>query len=475
MRILYCTSEANPFAGSGGLADVAGSLPPTLCRKGQDCRIVMPLYGTIPYELKCSMNFITNFTVPVAWRHQYCGLFWARHNDCTYYFIDNEYYFQRDKLYGFYDDAERFAFFSRAVLEMLPYIDFHPDIIHSNDWQTALIPTYYYLFYSKNPWYYNIKNIFTIHNIQYQGMYGWDVNTECVGIPESEQKILEMDGKLNMVKGAIQTAVRVTTVSPEYAMEIKDPWFSHGLHHPLNNNHYKICGILNGIEPRDWDPATDYHLYRNYSMDDMSGKGECKRALQERLGLEQRWDVPLVAMVTRLVSHKGLDLVRDSLENLLNTENMQFIVLGTGDKEYEDFFRAMQNKYPGRVCFCNGFIPELARKFYSGADIFLMPSKSEPCGLAQMIALRYGTIPVVREVGGLKNSVFDSASGHGNGFTFANYTADDMAHALRRALWGIQDEHGWKSLMWRAMMSNNSWDRSANDYIVVYEDTLNWA
>ena len=475
MRILYCTSEANPFAGSGGLADVAGSLPPTLCRKGQDCRIVMPLYGTIPYELKQQLNFITNFTVPVSWRQQYCGLFWARHNDCTYYFIDNEYYFNRDKLYGFYDDAERFAFFSRAVLEMLPYIDFHPDIIHSNDWQTALIPTYYYCFYSKNPWYYNIKNIFTIHNIQYQGKYGWDVNTECVGLPEEYMHILSMEGKLNMVKGAIETAVRVTTVSPEYAMEIKDPWFSHGLHYPLQDYHYKLCGILNGIEPLDWDPATDYHLYRNYTMDDMSGKGECKRALQERLGLEQRWDVPLVAMVTRLVSHKGLDLVKDSLENLLNTENMQFIVLGTGDAEYEDFFRAMQWKYPGRVCFCNGFIPELARKFYSGADIFLMPSKSEPCGLAQMIALRYGTIPVVREVGGLKNSVFDSADGYGNGFTFANYTADDMSHALRRALQGIRDDAGWHALMWRAMMSNNSWDRSANDYIVVYEDTLNWA
>lgn len=475
MKILYCTSEANPFAGSGGLADVAGSLPHTLCRKGQDCRIVMPLYGTIPYELKCQLNFITNFTVPVAWRQMYCGLFWARHNDCTYYFIDNEYYFKRDKLYGFYDDAERFAFFSRAILEMLPHIDFHPDIIHTNDWQTALVPTYYYLFYSKNPWYYNIKNIFTIHNIQYQGKYGWEVNTECVGIPESEQKILEMDGKLNMVKGAIQTAVRVTTVSPSYALEIKDPWYSHGLHHPLINNHYKLCGILNGIEPLDWDPATDFNLYRNYTMDDMSGKGECKRALQERLGLEQRWDVPMVAMVTRLVSHKGLDLVKGSLENLLNTENMQFVVLGTGDEEYENFFRDMQWKYPGRVCFCQGFIPELARKIYSGADIFLMPSKSEPCGLAQMIALRYGTIPVVREVGGLKDSVFDSADNYGNGFTFKNYTADDMAHAVRRALWGIQDDHGWHSLMWRAMMSNNSWDRSANDYIVVYEDTLRWA
>ncbi len=475
MKILYCTSEANPFAGSGGLADVAGSLPQTLCRKGQDCRIVMPLYGTIPYELKSQLNFITNFTVPVAWRNMYCGLFWARHKDTTYYFIDNEYYFKRDKLYGFYDDAERFAFFSRAILEMLPHIDFHPDIIHTNDWQTALVPTYYYLFYSKNPWYHNIKNIFTIHNIQYQGKYGWEVNTECVGIPKSEEWILEADGKLNMVKGAIQTAVRVTTVSPSYALEIKDPWYSHGLDRYLNENHFKLCGILNGIEPLDWDPATDYNLYRNYTMDDMSGKGECKRALQERLGLEQRWDVPLVGMVTRLVSHKGLDLVKEGLKELLDTENMQFVILGTGDEEYEKFFSDMQWFYPGRVSFCKGFVPELARKIYSGADIFLMPSKAEPCGLAQMIALRYGTIPVVREVGGLKDSVFDSADNYGNGFTFKNYTKDDMVHTVRRALSGIYDDHGWHQLMWRAMMSNNSWDRSANDYIVVYEDTMRWA
>ncbi|MBQ4105719.1 MAG: glycogen synthase [Clostridia bacterium] len=475
MRILYCASEANPFAGSGGLADVAGSLPQTLCRKGQDCRIVMPLYGTIPMELRSQLNFITNFTVPVAWRNMYCGLFWARHKDCTYYFIDNEYYFKRDKLYGFYDDAERFAFFSRAILEMLPHIDFHPDIIHTNDWQTALVPTYYYLFYSKNPWYHNIKNIFTIHNIQYQGQYGWEVNTECVGIPKDDEWILDADGKLNMVKGAIQTAVRVTTVSPSYALEIKDPWYAHGLDKYLRDNHYKLCGILNGIEPLDWDPATDYHLYRNYTMDDMSGKGECKRALQERLGLEQRWDVPMVAMVTRLVSHKGLDLVKYGLEHLLGTENMQFVILGTGDEEYENFFRDMQWKYPGRVCFCQGFVPELARKIYSGADIFLMPSKAEPCGLAQMISLRYGTIPVVREVGGLKDSVFDSADNYGNGFTFKNYTTDDMIHAVKRALWGIQDDYGWHQLMWRAMMSNNSWDRSADDYIVVYGDTMNWA
>ncbi|MGN1129947.1 MAG: glycogen synthase, partial [Ruminococcus sp.] len=273
MKILYCASEANPFAGSGGLADVAGSLPHALCRKGQDCRIVMPLYGTIPQDLKNQMNFIANFTVPVAWRHQYCGLFWARWNNCTYYFIDNEYYFKRGALYGSYDDAERFAFFSRAILEMLPYIDFHPDIIHTNDWQTALVPTYYYLFYSKNPWYANIKNIFTIHNIQYQGMYGWEVNTECVGIPPTETKILEMDGKLNMVKGAIETAVRVTTVSPTYAGEIRDPWYSFGLYNELNLRHYKLCGIKNGIDVDSYNPETDYQLYCNYSKDDMRGKG----------------------------------------------------------------------------------------------------------------------------------------------------------------------------------------------------------
>lgn len=475
MRILYCASEANPFCGSGGLADVAGSLPHTLCRKGQDCRIVVPLYGTIPQELKNSMNFITNFTVPVAWRHQYCGLFWARWNDCTYYFIDNEYYFKRGTLYGHYDDAERFAFFSRAILEMLPYIDFHPDIIHCNDWQTALVPVYFYLFYSHRPWYYNIKSLFTIHNIQYQGEYGWEVNTECVGIPASETKILEMNGKLNMMKGAIETATRVSTVSPSYAAEIKDPWFSWGLHDELNLRHYKLCGIKNGIDTESYNPETDYQLYRNYSKDDMSGKGECKRALQERLCLEQRWDVPLVGMVTRLVAHKGLDLVRMGLEELMDTENMQFVILGSGDKEYEDYFNYMQAKYPGRLCFCHGFVPELARKIYSGADIFLMPSAQEPCGLAQMIALRYGTIPVVREVGGLKDSVFDSADNYGNGFTFKNYECADMQLAVRRALWGIQDDQGWHQLMWRAMMSDNSWERSAQDYINLYNDTLKWA
>ncbi len=283
-----------------------------------------------------------------------------------------------------------------------------------------------------------------------------------------------MDGKLNMMKGAIYCSTRVNTVSPSYALEIKDPWYSHGLHHALNNNHYKLCGILNGIDQASYDPATDYQIYCNYTKEDMSGKGECKRRLQERLGLEQSWDTPIVAMVTRMVEHKGLDLVRGGLPDLLNNNKMQFVILGSGDEEYENFFRDMQWFYPGRVCTCHGFVPELARKIYSGADIFLMPSKQEPCGLSQMIALRYGTIPVVREVGGLKDSVFDSADNYGNGFTFRNYDIADMCNAVKRALAGIYDNEGWHQLMWRAMMSDNSWERSAQDYINVYEDTMHW-
>lgn len=474
MRILYCASEANPFCGSGGLADVAGSLPHTLTRKGQDCRIVVPLYGSMKADLRSQLNYITNFYVPVGWRSQYCGVFWAQWGGCTYYFIDNEYYFQRDKLYGYYDDAERFAFFSRAIMEMLPRIDFHPDIIHCNDWQTSLVPVYYYLFYSKNPWYHNIKSVFTIHNIQYQGKYGWEVNTECVGIPANETKIIEMDGKLNMMKGAIECSTRVTTVSPSYAAEIKDPWYAYGLEASLNRNHWKLCGILNGIDCASYDPATDYQLYANYTKEDMSGKGICKQKLQERLNLEQSWDTPIVSMVTRLVGHKGLDLVRGGIRDLLNTNKMQFVILGSGDAEYEEFFNQLAWDYPGRVSFCHGFVPELARKIYSGSDIFLMPSKQEPCGLSQMIALRYGTVPVVREVGGLRDSIFDSADNYGNGFTFRNYDIADMCNAVKRALAGIYDNQGWHQLMWRAMMSDNSWEKSANDYINVYNDTLNW-
>ncbi|WP_195984620.1 glycogen synthase GlgA [Clostridium sp. D33t1_170424_F3] len=472
MKVLYCTSEARPFAATGGLADVAGSLPQALRARLVGCRVVMPLYEEVPQELRDNMRFVTSLSVPVAWRRQYCGVFEARSGGVIYYLIDNQYYFKRKGLYGHYDDAERFAFLSRAALEMLPYIDFKPDIIHCNDWQTALVPIYYSIFYANNEWYRGIKTIITIHNIQYQGKYGKELVEDVLGIPKSENHILEYDDCVNLMKGAIETAHKVTTVSPTYAQEILDPWYSHELDGILRERAWKLCGILNGIDTISYDPATDKDIYANFSADDFSNKAENKRALQERLGLAQDANVPLVGMVTRMVSHKGLDLVKEALDQLMWETNMQFAILGSGDFEYENFFREMQNKYPGRLCACFGFVPELSRKIYAGADIFLMPSKSEPCGLSQMISLRYGTIPVVRETGGLKDSIQDSGDGSGNGFTFRTYNSGDMLHAVHRALEGYYNQEGWKILVERAMRCDNSWGKSANDYMRVYRELV---
>ena len=396
MKVLYCTSEARPFAATGGLADVAGSLPQALRARLIGCRVVMPLYEEIPQNLRDNMKFITSLSVPVAWRRQYCGVFEARSGGVIYYLIDNQYYFKRKGLYGHYDDAERFAFLSRAVLEMLPYLDFRPDVIHCNDWQTALVPIYYSIFYANNDWYRGIKTVFTIHNIQYQGKYGKELLEDVLGIPQSALPILEYDDCVNMMKGAIETANRVTTVSPTYAQEILDPWFSHKMDKILRERSWKLTGILNGIDVVSYNPETDPDIYAHYSVNDMAGKAVNKAELQKRLGLEEDPEVPLIGMVTRMVAHKGLDLVKETLDQLMWETNIQFVILGSGDYEYETFFREMQNKYPGRLCACFGFVPELSRKIYAGADIFLMPSKSEPCGLSQMIALRYGTIPVVR-------------------------------------------------------------------------------
>ena len=459
MKVLYCTSEARPFAATGGLADVAGSLPQALRQRLIGCRVVMPLYEDIPQELRDTMKFITSLSVPVAWRRQYCGVFEARAGGVVYYLLDNQYYFKRHGLYGHYDDAERFAFFSRAALEMLPYLDFHPDILHCNDWQTALIPVYYSIFYANNDWYRGMKTVLTIHNIQYQGKYGKELVENVIGIPRSDMPILEYDDCINLLKGAIETANRVTTVSPTYAQEILDPWYSYGLDGILRQREWKLSGILNGIDTVSYDPATDPDIYSHYSADDMSGKAENKRALQERLGLTQDPEPALIGMVTRMVSHKGLDLVKEDLDRVLQETNIQFVILGSGDWEYEQFFSALQERYPGRVCACHGFVPELSRKIYAGADIFLMPSKSEPCGLSQMIALRYGTIPVVRETGGLKDSIQDSGDNNGNGFTFKSYAADDMDRAIHRALAGYGDMDGWKILMERAMRTDMSWGR----------------
>ncbi len=472
MKVLYAASEALPFIASGGLADVAGSLPQALRKRLIGCRVVMPLYDGIKQELKDTMKFITNISVPVAWRRQYCGIFEARAGGVIYYLLDNQYYFKRDGLYGFYDDAERFAFFSRAVLEIIPHIGFKPDIIHCNDWQTALTPVYYSSMYANQPGYENIKTILTIHNIQYQGVYGEELIDNVVGIDHAYRSLVEYDGNVNLMKGGIECANAVSTVSPSYAKEILDPWYSHGLDMILRERSYKLRGILNGIDVVNYDPATDKDIFKNYDSENMRGKAVNKRELQKLLGLPEKSDTPVMGMVSRLVSHKGLDLCKAVLDELLSTTDIQLAVLGSGEYQYEEFFRGLAERYPDKVGLCLGFIPDLARKIYAGSDMFLMPSKSEPCGLSQMVALRYGSVPIVRETGGLRDSVSDSGDGEGNGFVFSSYNAHDMLHAIKRAVQGYADKDGWQILVKRAMESDNSWGKSANEYIRMYKEVL---
>ena len=473
MKVLYVASEALPFMASGGLGDVAGSLPQALRKRLIGCRVVMPLYDTIKQEWKDKMTFITNISVPVAWRRQYCGSFQAKHEGVIYYLIDNQYYFKRDTIYGHYDDAERFTFFSRAVLEILPVVDFKPDIIHCNDWQSALTPVFYSTFYSKDPWYQGIKTVFTIHNIQYQGTYGMELVNDVIGLNPADTAIVEYDGDVNFMKGAIECANKVTTVSPSYANEILDPWYSHGLDTILRERQWKLQGILNGIDTVNYDPETDASIVKNYTVKDVKdGKAENKRQLQENMGLPQRADVPVIGLVTRLVSHKGLDLIKGILDELLYTTDVQVVVVGSGDWQYENFFKEMANKYPDKLAVRIGFVPSLARKIYAGADLFLMPSKSEPCGLSQMVALRYGTVPIVRETGGLRDSISDSGDGQGNGFTFKTYNAHDMLGAIRRSLDAYANKEYWDSLVVRAIECDFSWGKSANEYIKMYKDIL---
>ncbi|MBP7185405.1 MAG: glycogen synthase GlgA [Ruminococcus sp.] len=471
MKILFAASEAVPYAASGGLADVTGSLPKAFCEKGHDCRVVMPLYKSIPDNLRDNMMFVKNITVDVSWRKQYCGIFKSVFEGITYYFIDNEYYFSRDGLYGFYDDCERFVFFDRAVLEMLKYVGFTPDIINCHDWQTALIPVYYSIYYKYQQGYGGIKNVITIHNIEYQGKYGKETLTELMGIPMYNASLLDYDGYVNMLKGGIETADRILTVSPSYAWEILDPWYSHGLDRILVTKQYKLKGILNGIDTDLYDPEKDRYTVKHYSIDDLSGKEICKTALCEELGLI-RSDGPIIGMVTRFVSHKGIDLIRCVFEELINM-GIRFAVLGSGDKMYEDFFCEMAARYEGKVSVTTGFVPELSHRIYAGSDMFLMPSQSEPCGLAQMISMRYGTIPIVRETGGLRDSVRDNGGTNGNGFTFKTYNANDMLDAIRRAKRDYSDKKVWTELMKRAMKCDYSWSASADIYLDTYRELLN--
>lgn len=468
MNILYVASEAVPFIASGGLADVAGSLPAAINKLGHDCRVVIPMYGAIGEDLRKDMTFLTNFTVDVAWRKQYCGVFEAHANGVTYYLLDNEYYFSRQGLYGFYDDAERFVFFSRAILEMLSYIDFKPQVINANDWQTALVPVYYDIFYRYRNGYEDIKTVLTIHNIQYQGKYGIELINEILGIPMYHTDMLEYDGCVNFMKAGIETADKITTVSPSYAWEILDPWYSHGLDRILVNKQYKLCGFLNGIDLDIYNPEMDKALYSNYSVDDKAGKAICKAKLLEDLGLATGKE-PVIGIVTRFVSHKGIDLIKYVFEDIIEL-GYKFVILGSGEKIYEDFFSEMQARYPDKVSVTLGFNTDLARKIYSGVDMFLMPSQSEPCGLAQMVALRYGTIPIVRETGGLRDSIVDCGGKGGNGFTFKTYNAHDMLDAVKRARVLYNKRMQWGKLVSRAMREDFSWNRSAELYIGLYKD-----
>lgn len=468
MKILFACSECSPFAASGGLADVAGSLPAALQKEGAECRVIMPLYGSIGLQWRANMTFLTSFGVPLSWRVAHCGVFTMQYGGVQYYFLDNEQYFKREGgIYGYFDEAERFAFFSKAVLETLTHIDYEPDVIHCNDWQTALIPVYLNVFYREVPKLSRTHTVFTIHNIQYQGQFGLDVAGDVCGLPDWAIGKVEFHGDLNMMKGALEECERISTVSPTYAKEILDPYFGHGLDEILRQKEWKLCGILNGIDTVGYNPSRDHALAANFSARKPEGKALCKAALQQQMRLPEEPDTPILAMVSRLVSHKGFDLVEYAMENMLRMR-MQVVILGSGEYRYEEFFREMQRRHPQQVAFTCGFMPTLSRQIYAGADFFLMPSQSEPCGLAQMIALRYGTIPIVRSTGGLADSIIDwDTPGGGCGFTFQSYNADDMLGAVRRAM-GLYHSEYRAEMLPRALKCDFSWRRSAKQYMAMY-------
>ncbi len=469
-KVLFVASEARPFIATGGLADVIGSLPQALAKDPTyDIRVVLPLYGDIKSEMRRKMSYLGNFYVPLSWRNQYCGVFSYVQDGVTFYFLDNEYYFKRNGCYGYYDDGERFAFFCRGVMEFLPFVDFYPEVLHCHDWQAALAVIYLKTIYCKRPEYQNIRTLFTIHNIEYQGKYSSDILEDLFGIPYEYKGLLEFDGCLNLMKGAIECCEKFSTVSPTYANEIKSVQYAHGLENVICYNAFKLTGVLNGIDVDSYNPETDKALFANFTPDDMSGKAVCKSELQKMLGLPVR-DVPIIAMITRLVAHKGIELVKTVAEDILH-EDVQFVLLGTGDAAYEHYFRDLGNRYQGKVSANIAFNGDLSRKIYSGSDIFLMPSVSEPCGLSQMIASRYATVPLVRETGGLYDSIKPCGSG-GNGFTFASRNAYDMLYVIHEALNMYKNKEEWQALMKKAATTDFSWQHSAEEYKKLYEDTF---
>ncbi len=473
-KVLMVASEGYPYALSGGLGDVIGSLPVALAQyKDYDVRVILPMYGSMSAQLRDSLTYIGNIVVPVGWRTQYCGLFEGQYQGVTYYLVDNEQYYNRAELYGHNDDCERFAFFSRAVLELLPLMGWKPDILHCHDWQTALVPIYYKLFYMYNEQYSNITTVFTIHNIEYQGRYDRYIMGDILGIPEHEYHSIEHGGCVNLMKGALDYCDYITTVSPTYAMQIKTSQYAHGLESVLQRNSNKLIGIINGIDSSLYNPATQSALHANYSTDDMSGKAINKAELQKSAGLPVRPDVPVIAIISRLVSHKGLDIVRGAMEEILD-KDVQMVVLGKGEYEYEQYFRYVRNAHPDKFgCFIE-FDKALSHRIYAGADMFLMPSKSEPCGLSQMMASLYGTVAIVRSTGGLRDSIVDADDGDsGNGYSFRHYNEWDMMHAISRAV-GLYYDYAdkWQGLVNRAMTTDFSWHTSAGKYIQFYNSIV---
>ena len=478
MKIMYVTSECAPFIKTGGLGDVAGSLPKALAAKGHDVRVFCPLYSAISEEMREKFYYIKNAYVRLGWRNQYCGIFRYESDGVTFYFIDNEYYFARGQVYGEYDDAERFAYYSKAVLEVLPDLDWQPDVSNCNDWQTPMVLVYYNLMLASRPFYENIKTVFTIHNIQYQGRYGREILEYVLGIDDAHFRsgFMAMDGDVNLMKAAIVASTAVTTVSPTYAEEIQTEYYGYRLDSVLRMNSYKLHGILNGIDMNAFNPQTDTKIFKQYGPDTPDDKLVNKRELLKLCGLEGDDNTPVIGIVTRFVDQKGLDLVEAVLPDILE-DDVRLIVLGTGDWKYEQMFIEAKRRWPEKVSASIMFSGDLANRIYAGADMFLMPSKFEPCGLAQMIALRYGNIPIVRETGGLKDTVhaFVDYAGTGNGFTFASYNAHDMLHVIREACGVFRyNKPAWKKLMVQGMKSDFSWDSSADRYIEVYHTALGW-
>lgn len=475
MQIVFASAECAPFVKTGGLGDVAGSLPAALVRAGAEVIVMVPKYATIKDEYKAQMEHFSDFYVSLGWRNEYCGLEKLEHDGVTYMFIDNERYFARDYPYGFFDDGERFAFFSKAITESLQHLPagFECDILHCNDWQTALAPLFLREFYQGLPLYDRVKTVFSIHNVAFQGQFSDTVMEDILGvshIPAAASQLRCDACSINYMLGALRYADAITTVSPTYANEIQTPEFGEGLDGVLRERSYALQGILNGIDVAGFDPATDKRIAANYTVDDRGGKAVCKAKLQEELGLEVRDDRPLMVMVTRLTRQKGLDLVMYALDRILSG-GVQVAVLGTGDRDYEDGLRYFQDKYPGTMAARIEFDPALSQRMYAAADMFLMPSKFEPCGLSQIIAMRYGTLPIVRETGGLKDTVipYNEFTGEGTGFSFSNFNGDEMGDAVFRAarlFWDNRD--AWNQLVTQAMSQDFSWTRSADKYLDLY-------